>query len=242
MKDILVIGDSCRDIFVYCDATRLCPEAPVPVLNVLDQTENAGMAKNVYRNIRSLTTSCDIITNPNWTNITKTRYVHHESNHMFFRVDVDQPIDRIDLRNINFADYKCVVVSDYNKGFLSESDISSICSSHPRVIVDSKKVIDNWAEYARVIKINDSEYKRSNQMLNHIRDKVIHTIGSGGCIYKNIQYKVDKVEVRDVSGAGDSFLAALAYEYVRTDVIEDAIIFANKCASEVVKHKGVTTI
>ena len=48
---ILVIGDSCRDIFVYCDVDRLCPDLPVPILNVVDQTENGGMAKNVQRNI-----------------------------------------------------------------------------------------------------------------------------------------------------------------------------------------------
>ena len=49
MKKILVIGDSSRDVFVYCDAVRLCPDVPVPVLNILDQQENPGMAKNVYR-------------------------------------------------------------------------------------------------------------------------------------------------------------------------------------------------
>ena len=38
MKKILVIGDSSRDVFVYCDALRLCPDVPVPVLNVKDQT------------------------------------------------------------------------------------------------------------------------------------------------------------------------------------------------------------
>ena len=39
MKRILVIGDSSRDIFVYCDAQRLCRDVPVPVLNVKDQDE-----------------------------------------------------------------------------------------------------------------------------------------------------------------------------------------------------------
>jgi len=29
----LVIGDSCTDRFVYGSCDRLCPEAPVPVLN-----------------------------------------------------------------------------------------------------------------------------------------------------------------------------------------------------------------
>jgi bifunctional ADP-heptose synthase (sugar kinase/adenylyltransferase) len=52
MKNLLIIGDSCRDIFVYCDALRLAPDYPVPILNIVDQSENAGMAKNVQRNIQ----------------------------------------------------------------------------------------------------------------------------------------------------------------------------------------------
>jgi len=30
---ILVIGDSCTDVFIYGDIERVCPEAPVPVFN-----------------------------------------------------------------------------------------------------------------------------------------------------------------------------------------------------------------
>ena len=51
MKDFLVIGESCRDVFIYCDAVRLCPDIPVPVLNISHTHENTGMAKNVQDNI-----------------------------------------------------------------------------------------------------------------------------------------------------------------------------------------------
>lgn len=77
MKSILVIGDSCRDIYVYCNATRLAPDVPIPVLSIVNQSENGGMAKNVQRNIQ-LYKDCDIITNSDWVNITKTRYVHND--------------------------------------------------------------------------------------------------------------------------------------------------------------------
>jgi len=122
MKDILVIGESCRDIFTYCDATRLCPDVPVPVLNVLDQIENAGMAKNVQRNILTKIKYCDILTNNDWVNITKTRYVHEKTNHTFFRVDTLHNVNRINLNDIDY-EYKIIVISDYNKGFLTDSDI-----------------------------------------------------------------------------------------------------------------------
>ena len=97
MKKVLVIGDSSKDIFVYCNALKLCPDFRVPALEVVNQTENPGMAKNVQRNIKVLLDSCDIVTNNNWEEVTKTRYVHAQSNHMFFRVDTPHKLDRIDL-------------------------------------------------------------------------------------------------------------------------------------------------
>ena len=48
---ILVIGESCRDVFIYGECNRLCPEAPVPVFNPVKSVDNGGMARNVYRNV-----------------------------------------------------------------------------------------------------------------------------------------------------------------------------------------------
>ena len=242
MKDILVIGESCRDVFIYCDANRLCPDVPVPVLNIVNQTENGGMAKNVYRNIITRVDSCDILTNTDWVNVTKTRYVHNSSNHMFFRVDTPHNIPRINLSEINY-DYKLIVISDYDKGFLSEKDIQTICENHDNVFLDSKKILGEWASKAKFIKINDYEYKRSESFINdEIKSKIIHTMGGDGCKYQGKTHKVNKVDVKDTSGAGDSFMAGLVIEYLNSNDITKSIQFANKCASEVVKHRGVTVI
>ena len=242
MKSILVIGESSRDVFVYCDAIRLCPDVPVPVLNVIDQSENPGMAKNVQRNIKSLIENCDIVTNDNWYNVTKTRYVHENSNHMFFRVDSSHKIAKIELSKINY-DYEIIVISDYDKGFLSVDDIESICSNHPNVFIDTKKILGSWAEKAKFIKINDFEYKNSEKYItDNLANKIIHTMGSDGCEYRGVNYSVDKVEVKDVSGAGDTFMAGLVIKYFETKNIEESIKFANKCASTVVRHKGVSVL
>jgi len=243
MKKILVIGDSSRDVFVYCDALRLCPDVPVPVLNIKDQTENPGMAKNVHRNIKSLHDECSILTNTNWYDITKTRYVHHNSNHTFFRVDTTQKIPRINLNYIDYDDYDLIVVSDYDKGFLTEDDINEICFKHPNTFVDTKKILGLWIQHAKYIKINDYEYQNSKPYLvPEISNKIIHTMGADGCEYKGKRYSVNKVDVKDVSGAGDSFMAGLVVEYCRTDDIVKSIGFANKCASTVVKQRGVTLL
>lgn len=239
---VLVIGESCLDVFVYCDAIRLAPDVPVPILNIRDQTENPGMAKNVYRNIKSLMNKCDLITNSNWFNITKTRYVDEKSNHMFFRVDSPHNIERIDLSKVNY-DYEIIVISDYNRGFLHEEDILEICSKHPKVFIDTKKTLGPWVNSAYFIKINDVEYNNSkNFITEELTPKIIRTKGSEGCEYQGVTYPVKKVEVKDVSGAGDSFLSGLVVKYFETQNIVESIKFANKCASSVVKHRGVTII
>lgn len=240
MKKILVIGDSCRDVFVYCDAQRLCPDVPVPVLNIVDQTENPGMAKNVQRNISALQMASDCITNLNWHDLTKTRYVHRKTNHMFVRVDSRNSVERINLSAVNY-NYDAIIISDYNKGFLHEDDIETICKNHSLVFVDTKKTLGPWLNHAKFIKINDVEYRNSIHVIDHtLSKKIIRTTGENGCVYNGTVFPVDKVEVQDVSGAGDTFIASLVVDYVQTSSIESAIRFANKCASEVVKHRGVT--
>lgn len=243
MKDILVIGDSCRDVFIYCEANRLAPDVPVPVLNIINQTENPGMAKNVQRNILTKIKDCDIITNEGWYNVTKTRYVHEKTNHTFFRVDSSNTVPKIDLTKLNY-NYKIIVISDYDKGFLTEDDIETICKNHTNVFIDTKKIVGPFMKDAKYIKINDNEYNKSKDSINKLglEKKLIHTMGGEGCKFKNKIYKVNKVDVKDTSGAGDSFLAGLVIEYLNSEDIESSINYANLCASEVVKHVGVTTI
>ena len=51
-------------------------------------------------------------------------------------------------------------------------------------------------------------------------------------------YPTKTVEVVDVCGAGDTFLAALATQYLYTKDIEKSIIFANIAAGITVQHRG----
>ncbi len=51
---VLVVGDVMLDHYVHGDATRISPEAPVPVVNVLRERYVAGGAANVALNLRGL--------------------------------------------------------------------------------------------------------------------------------------------------------------------------------------------
>ncbi len=242
MSQVTIIGESCLDVFVYCEAIRLAPDLPVPVLQEIHVETNPGMAANVDRNIKSRNVATSLITNKDWQEVTKRRYMHDGSNHMFFRVDTPHNIERANIQEIKFNS-DIIVISDYNKGYLSESDIEYICNSHPLVFLDTKKVLGTWAEKASYIKINHFEYMNSEDRLTEtLRTKIIHTRGPEGCDFQGRNYPVEKCEIRDTSGAGDSFMAALVTEYLVTGEIEKSIIAANLAASKVVRTRGVGVI
>lgn len=244
---ILVIGESCRDIFHYGVCERLCPDAPVPVFNSTHTNENYGMAMNVVNNLKSLNVEVDIITNHNWKSLTKTRYVDSKTNHMFIRIDVGENnygfFDWEDNDNIRFEDYDAVIISDYNKGFLSHEDIEELSLKHPLTFLDTKKPIGWWCRNISFIKINNFEFRKVQYTLQQeIVDKLIITTGPDGAIFKGEVFPVPQVEIKDSSGAGDTFISALAVEYVKTKDIKRAIEFANASATKVVQKKGVTTL
>src|ERR1043166_3909254 len=51
-KRLLVIGDLMLDEFVWGKVARISPEAPVPVVEVTDESFFPGGAANVARNLR----------------------------------------------------------------------------------------------------------------------------------------------------------------------------------------------
>ena len=56
---VLVIGESCIDVFQYGDCKRLCPEAPVPVFN---PTRNIKLLGNAILLTDELNLNSDEIT------------------------------------------------------------------------------------------------------------------------------------------------------------------------------------
>ena len=245
MNKVLVIGDSCRDTHVYGKCERICPDAPVPVFVPLFEKQNLGMAGNVYQNVVSL--GAPAILKSNNVVIEKKRFVEEKTNHMFLRVDSgEEDIKRVDDLTLEFiSQFELIIISDYNKGFLLEDDIKFICENHSLVFIDTKKVIGDYCKNCTFIKINKYEYENSLEYINKndwTKQKVIKTIGEKGCELNGELFPVEKVEIKDLCGAGDTFLASLCVEFLRSKNIGKSLSFANECSTKVVQMKGVNVV
>jgi D-glycero-beta-D-manno-heptose-7-phosphate kinase len=202
------------------------------------------MAGNVVRNIKALGCEVDFITNK--TEIKKIRYVCSKYNHLLLRVDENDSCEKIDIVPFKTGIYNAVIISDYCKGFLTEEDIEIISKSFDcPIFLDTKKILGNWAHNIDFIKINYHEYERNKEILKNdliLNNKTIVTRGKYGCDYQTKNYPTVDVPVKDVSGAGDTFLSGLVIEYARSKDIDKAIQFAQECTTIVIQKSGVSTI
>jgi len=238
----LLIGEICQDVYVFGEVNRISPEAPVPVLKKMREEHKAGMAGNVYNNILKMTDCVEIDFYCNdMQNIKKVRFIDEKSNYQIMRYDVEKSLYQLKFEDIEKIDYDAVIISDYNKGYLSTGFIKQITTKFKncKIFVDTKK--KNLSHFKNsIIKLNEAEATASIN-LDKTSDVII-TLGSKGCQFNNIVYPIKPVEVYDVCGAGDVFLAALVVRWLETKNIESALKTANNCAALSVTKLGCYTL
>ena len=228
---VLLIGDSCIDIYQFGDVKRISPEAPVPIITPSHSVEKFGMASNVKTNLEKL--GCKVTSILPEIKSVKTRLIDNASGQQILRMDQDaltEPPLKFLCHN-----YDVIIISDYDKGFVTDDLIQEVLDqSICPVFLDTKKT--DVSKYSRAfIKINELEYNSLNVKTNNI----ILTRSSKSVIYNNIEYEVPTIPVSDVTGAGDTFISTLAAIYGITNNIGEAIEYAIKASSVTVRELGV---
>jgi len=293
---ILVIGDLMVDHYIWGEVTRLSPEAPVPVVNVKNESTTLGGAGNVAQNLVSLGAKVilagvigddapgvqlkeilqaenvvtDYIVKDNIRPTTlKTRVL--VGSHQMLRVD-REITDALDLTledelvnklsNV-MDDADIILFSDYNKGLFSPALTQRLMEAanqkQKKVIVDPKGL--NYAKYkgAYLIKPNRKELAEAAkyEKIKNIADLqeaakaifaqtqtdylVVTLSEEGMVILSELTYKLLPVKataVFDVTGAGDTVLAAIAYFIAIGFSIEEASELANHAAAIVIRQVG----
>ena len=175
------------------------------------------------------------------------------------RLDTEKIIDSIpSFLSKNLQNYHACILSDYNKGVIKNADIDTNI-----VIVDPKK--DDFSKYekAHIITPNLHELQRATKIkiqndqsivnaCNELIGKynfnyVVAKKGSKGMtiVGKNNFVKhiaAHSVENTDVTGAGDTAIAALSIAYAKTKDIELSAKIANTAAGIVVSKLGTATV
>lgn len=293
---VLVVGDLMVDHYIWGDATRLSPEAPVPVVNVKSESTTLGGAANVAQNLISLGAkvilagiigddvpgtqlkeillSENIITNCIVKDATRPTTVKTRvlvGSHQLVRIDreITDPVD-LALEDELFGKLSnsmeaadIVIFSDYNKGLfsfsLTQRLIEAATQREKKVIVDPKGL--NYAKYkgAYLIKPNRKELTEAAKVekIRNIADLqeaaknifaqteteylVVTLSEEGMVILSELAYKqlpVKATEVFDVTGAGDTVLAAIAYFMAVGFSVEEACEISNHAAAIVIRQVG----
>ena len=220
---ILVVGDVCVDEYRYGVITRINPESAAPLMNFDESEERMGMAANVAQNLKALGANVMLAVNRQRSH--KIRYINRRTGEQLLRVDMDVEAAPYDLSD-NYENFDAIVISDYDKGFVTDEVIHAIKAAFSGPIyMDTKKT--NLGDFPGVyIKINERELYESTSLPE--QDKLIVTYGSKGCGYK---YSAKPIDVVDVCGAGDVFLAAMVVKHLETNDMDIALNFANEKAA-----------
>ena len=241
---VLIIGDSCKDVYVYGECHRLSPEAPVPVLRKIKKEYFTGMANNVADNVKNIIGNVTFLHNKE--SIKKIRFVDQKSKQQLMRYDIEPSyIKPLDAKCIDYDNnWDALIISDYDKGYLNRENLSHVLANiNCPVFVDSKKrdlsIFENC-----ILKINEKEYAEAVNLPKNC--EIIVTLGSKGSKFikdkKQVYYSARSVDVFDVSGAGDVFIASLVCRYLETKNIDTSIKTANNCASLSVTKSGTYKI
>lgn len=239
---VLVIGDVIIDKYIYGTSTRISPEAPVPVITYIDEKETSGGAGLVFENLKSLGVDATLFETQGQVSV-KTRIIC--DGHYITRIDDDAQANgdavlAIVLAN-DFSQYEYVILSDYNKGVLDEAKeiIKHINKFGCKVIVDPKE--NAWFyENAWLVKPNYTEFHdlgfddwQGNIITTNAGEEVIATIDG-----EKYEIPVDNLEVSDVTGAGDCFMAAFVYGLTKGYDYKKCLNLAVAGSTESVKHSG----
>jgi len=288
---VLVVGDSILDKYYYGEVNRISPEAPVPINHIIEIKNKLGGAANVANALSTLGLNTSLITHigndangnvllslfkninifPIRTEqITTTKIRILSNNQQMMRLDFeDQLVDLYNLNLINILSREIInnniiIISDYGKGFCSESICQHIikqCNQLNKiVIIDPKR--NNWNKYKNATYITPN-LKELSDIMGHkvlntdsnIRLKALTLIerfnltgllvtrSEKGLSFISNEYIVHKLtqakEVIDVCGAGDTVVAIFALGLLLKLNFDQILQLANLAASITVSKSGV---
>lgn len=241
---ILCLGDYIEDLYHFGRATRICPEAPVPVIVTEKTKTTPGGVGLVADQLRELGAEVFL-----WTGSMSKKTRIYADNHMVCRIDQDkiEGYEPDPFPDDILRECECVIVSDYGKGSIFPELAEDICNANRPVFVDAKKSwhwydcpfttwFPNEAEYADAC--NAAREAKNSQYI-----QIVRKMGARGCAWGEWEFPANVTEPVDTTGAGDIFLAAFVYaNMIRRLTPSGCLEFANALAGESCLHRGTYAV
>ncbi|MBU1988379.1 MAG: hypothetical protein KKD94_02775 [Nanoarchaeota archaeon] len=148
--------------------------------------------------------------------------------------------------------FDACIISDYDKGFVTQELINEIKKINSPIYADPKKnkslyygielIKPNRKELSAMVHAEDDK-KKAEMLSRDLNTNVLLTLGEKGMYYfgkENVSFELPahKVEVSDVTGCGDTALATLVFYRTLGKSMKEAIELANKAAGISVQHVG----
>jgi len=297
LKKVAVLGDAMIDIYHYCDASRLAPEGPFPVLKELSRQHKLGGSLNVASLVSDFGMDvAPLILTPSPTELLQTFHLEsflerpNVSSELFInttddyisckhrfvscnkivsRSDIDSELVPESYRSIIVSSLQryqpdIIIISDYNKGALSDDLIIDIISfantNHITVIIDPKSrenprvysgadyITPNLPEASYICKfLGYHSYHSHADILKILHEDLnirypIVTLGPDGICGLFQGQTIHKMsptkELYDVTGAGDSVVAVLCRCISQAIPFSDCLSFSTFAGSLTVSHLG----
>jgi len=297
-KTIVVVGDVMLDEFIWGKVRRISPEAPVPVVEVTDETYRLGGSGNVAANIQDLggkaiplgvvgrDAASDRIgellekagietyglVRADRPTTVKTRILAHSQQVVRADRESKQPVSaevNVDLAGL-FTQFvpnaAAVIVSDYDKGVVNRELMTTILAKARQhgipVFLDPKV---HHADYYRPITLITPNHREA-ELLSGLAIDNQRALEEAGqrllekfdCEYVLITRGEEGMslfdrsgshhlptfarEVFDVTGAGDTVIAALALARTGGATMQESAVLANHAAGIVVGKVGTATV
>lgn len=299
---IAVIGDIMLDHYIWGDAKRISPEAPVPVIEVNKDSYIPGGAANVALNIASLGGKAILVgrtanddageqlckaihaagvsydsrfARNEAPTILKTRVVVR--NQQLCRLDRELGVSSYSLEEDDHIwelvqekvkNVDAVIFSDYSKGIVTTSLVERIqkiteekgvflsMDPKPRRLIQFSGLDLMTPNRAEAIALSRLELEPHEafpaeeicQILwqRYKAKHLVITLGSDGMLLSQEGNAIKFIptvakQIFDVSGAGDTVIAALTAALVSGSSLSDAAHFANLAAGVVISKVGTAT-
>lgn len=194
-KRVVVLGDLMMDKYIWGDVSRISPEAPVPVVEVKEDSCCLGGAGNVSHNLETLgalpflvgvvgkdaegewikknvAQDKGIFIDNNRPTTVKTRIIAHHQ--QVVRVDLEKksPITpSVEKQIVHFIQqekYDGLLISDYNKGIVTKSLMDKVLGHalKEKIPVFVDPKIDNFFLFSPVTLITPN-HQEAEKIVNH---------------------------------------------------------------------------